>query len=157
LLGIDTPEKGEPFYGEARQYLRALILNQELRYQYGPEATDRYGRTLAFLYAGSTFVNAELVRAGLARAYIFSDNLLLSAPAQAVCEAQREALAARRRIWSLRTPRLETRYFGNANSMRFHRPDCSSIRNSDTLGLVRVTVREELLLECYSPCRNCDP
>jgi len=31
--------------------------------------TDRYGRWLRYVYVGETFVNAELVRAGLAYAF----------------------------------------------------------------------------------------
>lgn len=157
LLGIDTPEKGEPLYEEATQYLKLLIANQELRYLFGPERTDRYGRTLAFVYAGTTFVNGALVRSGLARSYIFSDELLLMEVGQSLCEAQWAALNEGRGIWSVKPPEPETRYFGNPRSLRFHRPDCSSIRNSDTLEFIRATAREELLKQCLSPCRNCDP
>jgi micrococcal nuclease len=157
LLGIDTPEHNQPFFAEARKLLGELILDRELRYAYGPERTDRYGRTLAFLYAGSTFVNGELVREGMARAYIFSAELLQTEPGSEICADQRVALAAKTGIWSVTPTHPETRYFGNPRTLRFHRPGCRSIRNSDTLELVRSTSREDLLNQCYSPCRNCNP
>ncbi len=157
LLGIDTPEKGEPFYSEARSRLSQLITGRRLTYRSGPEPTDRYGRQLAFVYVDTLPVNEVLVREGFARAYIFDNRLLLTEAGQGICTAQRQALTNRIGIWSVGTPRPETRYFGNFESLRFHRPGCASIRNVDTLDLVRLPTREEFLNSCYSPCRNCDP
>ncbi len=68
-IGIDAPERDEPYYGEARRYNEELLARGELRLKYGRARYDRYGRTLAYVYVrgdagGEIFVNEELVRAG---------------------------------------------------------------------------------------------
>jgi micrococcal nuclease len=70
-IGIDAPERGEPYYDEARRYNEELLSKGDARLKYGRARFDRYGRTLAYVYvrddAGDTiFVNEELVRAGWA-------------------------------------------------------------------------------------------
>jgi micrococcal nuclease len=158
LLAIDTPEKGEPYYGEAKDELKRIIGDRRLRFEFGAEANDRYGRLLAFVFADdSIFVNARLLEEGLARAYFFEENMLTSPYSERLCQSQKVALRAARGIWSLPRPRAETRYFGNPNTLRFHRPDCNSVRHSDTTSLLRATSRDYFLELCYSPCRNCKP
>jgi len=59
---------------------------------------DQYGRTLAYVWAGNRMLNEELVRAGLARA---ERQYSYSAERKArFLEAQPEAQAARRGLWS---------------------------------------------------------
>lgn len=158
LLAIDTPEKGEPYYRNAKDELGRIIGGHRLRFEFGPEANDRYGRLLAFVFADdSIFVNARLLEEGLARAYFFEENMLTSPYADRLCQSQKVALRASRGIWSLTKPRAETRYFGNPRTLRFHRPSCNSIAHADTTTLVRTTSRDSLLEQCYSPCRNCKP
>jgi endonuclease YncB( thermonuclease family) len=70
-IGVDAPERGEPFYDEARRYNEELLSLGELSLSYDRERYDRYGRTLAYVYVraegGRTIiVNEELVRAGWA-------------------------------------------------------------------------------------------
>lgn len=75
LLGIDAPERGEPFFDEAAEVVKHLTLGQPIRLEKCEEEADRYGRLLRHVFAGATHVNRELVAAGLARAYDFSLNL----------------------------------------------------------------------------------
>jgi micrococcal nuclease len=42
--------------------------------RFGPERRDDYGRLLAYVYAGRTLVNGELVRRGLARTLAIAPN-----------------------------------------------------------------------------------
>jgi endonuclease YncB( thermonuclease family) len=76
LYGIDAPEgkqtcrrDGRPWRcGEdAAAKLRTLIRNVDLRCT--PRDVDDYGRTVAVCRAGTTDVNAEMVRSGFALAY----------------------------------------------------------------------------------------
>lgn len=81
LIGIDTPEMGyspraqtegvnDPFAEEAKAFLREQAEGRRVRLEFGPEAEDQYGRTLAYLFLeDGTHLNAELLRRGLARAY----------------------------------------------------------------------------------------
>ncbi len=66
-IGIDTPEidhakqQAEPLAYGARSVNRQLVEGQSVRLEYDRETTDRYGRTLAYVYRGDgVFVNAEL-------------------------------------------------------------------------------------------------
>ncbi|MBU2632714.1 thermonuclease family protein, partial [Patescibacteria group bacterium] len=66
LLGINTPEKDEPFSNEATQKTKELVLNKKIRMELDIEQKDRYGRTLAYVFTEAFFVNEELVKAGYA-------------------------------------------------------------------------------------------
>ncbi len=70
-IGVDTPEAGEPFYHEAKKRNTELVGGKGLRLGIcGPSPRDRYGRTLALVYADGVFVNEELLKDGLARTLI---------------------------------------------------------------------------------------
>ena len=60
LLGINTPERGEMYYLEAKEFLESLVLNETVRLEYGKEREERYGRTLAYLYMGRENINLKL-------------------------------------------------------------------------------------------------
>lgn len=75
LLGIDTPEFGEPCYAEAKQRLQDLVLNKTVRIVPDAANTDKYGRLLRFLFLNSQNINLTLVQEGLTVAYFFDDRL----------------------------------------------------------------------------------
>jgi len=70
LLGIDTPEVGEPFYADAKRFLYVLVAHRPVRLELDQTAYDPYYRLLAHIYVeteeGWVLANAEIVRAGLA-------------------------------------------------------------------------------------------
>jgi len=50
------------------------------------------------------------------------------------------------------------RYVLNTNTMKFHYPDCASVRDmAEHNKLEEVTTREDLIQRGYSPCGNCKP
>jgi micrococcal nuclease len=65
-IGIDTPERDAPCEDEATEANAKLVRGRKVRLVQDRERHDRFGRLLAYVYAGKTFVNAELVRAGWA-------------------------------------------------------------------------------------------
>jgi micrococcal nuclease len=74
LLGIDAPEIGHrydttaPFGREARERLTSVIAHRWVRLEFDGKREDAYDRRLAYvLLEDGTFVNALLVREGLAR------------------------------------------------------------------------------------------
>ena len=71
LLGIDTPEKGQKYYREARDYLKQRVLGKNVKLTYTNEEKDKYGRLLRYVFVNGMMVNTELVENGLASAYIF--------------------------------------------------------------------------------------
>ena len=66
LIGIDTPEKGQRGADEAWDFLKGLITGKGLRIEKGVEEYDKYNRLLVYMYAGDTFVNAEMIKNGYA-------------------------------------------------------------------------------------------
>jgi len=69
LLGINTPEKGEVYYEEAKYFLENLILNKTVDLEYGKERYDKYGRTLAYVFNEDENINIKLVEKGFANFY----------------------------------------------------------------------------------------
>lgn len=70
-IGVDTPEKGEPLYAEARDRNIELVGGKTVRMVFcREEPADRYGRRLAWVYADGRLVNTLLLREGLGRAMI---------------------------------------------------------------------------------------
>ncbi len=71
-IGVDTPERDEPFYDEAAAFNRDLVEGQTVVLARDVSETDQYGRLLRYVYlTDGTFVNAELMRAGMARLVTF--------------------------------------------------------------------------------------
>ena len=67
LYGIDTPEREQAFSKRAKQFTSKLVYGKVVEVKV--MATDRYGRTVAMIYADKTLLNEELVKAGLAWVY----------------------------------------------------------------------------------------
>ena len=67
LLGINTPERAECHSGPAREATIALTGAGEIAIDHIGER-DRYGRLLAYVYAGGAQVNLALLEAGAAMA-----------------------------------------------------------------------------------------
>lgn len=81
MLNIDTPETKDPRVGveclgpEAAEHLAELIpVGTSVRLAYDVERTDRYGRTLAGVFADDRFINAEMAAAGLAVPVVVGEN-----------------------------------------------------------------------------------
>jgi micrococcal nuclease len=79
-IGVDTPETvkpGEPvqcFGPRASAFNHRLVEHRRVRLVFGVERRDAYGRLLAYVYLGRRFVNATLVRRGLARTLTIAPN-----------------------------------------------------------------------------------
>lgn len=68
LSGIDTPERGQPGWSEAREFLKARTLGK--RAVINVTKTDKYGRYLAELFVDGENINDALLAAGLAKPYV---------------------------------------------------------------------------------------
>ncbi len=154
LIGIDTPEKDRPYYSEAKEFNRKLVEGKPARLDYDIEKTDRYGRTLAYLYLeDGTFVNAEMIRSGYANLYTFPPNLKHTEEFLAL---QREARQAGRGLWSLKTS-LSSFYLSSARGHTFHRPECKFAKKIGKRNRVHLAGRDKALDRGLAPCRNCRP
>ena len=67
--GINTPEKGECYYKEAKEKLGELILDKYVYVERDISDKGNYGRYLRYIYLNDTFVNGVLVQEGYAKVY----------------------------------------------------------------------------------------
>lgn len=74
LLGINTPEMGQPHYEEAKNRLKELIEGKTVILEKDVEDKDMYGRLLRYIYCDDLFVNFEMIREGYAHVYIIFPN-----------------------------------------------------------------------------------
>jgi micrococcal nuclease len=79
-IGVDTPETVKPeepvecFGPQASSFNHRLVEGRQVRLVFDRERRDVYGRLLAYVYLGDRFVNAELVRRGLAETLTIPPN-----------------------------------------------------------------------------------
>lgn len=70
-IGVDTPELSDPRVvsaaREATKANRRLLEGRTLQLEYDVRKTDKYDRTLAYVWADGVFVNEELLKQGFAR------------------------------------------------------------------------------------------
>ena len=116
FIGIDTPERGQCGYAEAKQHMKRLVLNKRVRLIPGARTnTDRYGRLLRYVEYRGKDTGLNQIKSGYAIArydsrdgyghhpreeeYIAADkaspdycnNLTPTAPVYENCTAAREA------------------------------------------------------------------
>jgi endonuclease YncB( thermonuclease family) len=130
LLGIDAPELGRgfdtsaPFAREARERLTNIVLNRWIRLESEGPALDTYSRRLAYVVTeDGQFVNATLVREGLAR--VSARLPLIRLPELQRAEA--EAQASRRGMWGSAPQIPPASYTRRSGSSR---PPASSTKSS---------------------------
>jgi micrococcal nuclease len=79
-IGVDTPETVKPdspvecFGPQASNSNHNLVEGSRVRLVFGVERRDIYGRLLSYVYLDGRFVNAELLRRGLARTLTIAPN-----------------------------------------------------------------------------------
>lgn len=96
LLGINSPEKGQKFYEEAKSRLEELVKGREVLMEKDSRDRDRFGRLLRYVYVNGTFVNLVMVKEGLASAYLV-ENLKYGREFR---KAEDEAKSLKLGIWS---------------------------------------------------------
>lgn len=106
LSGIDAPERDQRFGREAADELKTIVGGGQCVLQV--VETDSYGRTVAHLWIGDTYVNAEMMRRGMAwfdSQYAQDESLYL---------VEEEAREERKGLWALppdeRVPPWEWRH-----------------------------------------------
>ena len=101
-IGIDTPELDDErpefcaLAQEATRYNRQLVEGENVRLEKDVSETDKYGRLLRYVYVENTFVNAELVRQGLAWAKTYEPDTKYQGTLE---EAEAEARQDKIGIW----------------------------------------------------------
>ena len=100
-LGLDTPEmlpQQECGAVAATELNRVLVEGREVELLPGPEDRDRFGRLLRYVFVESVFVNAELVREGMARPQAFHPDERFH---QVLTQIATDSRLASRGLWSV--------------------------------------------------------
>ncbi len=95
-IGIDAPEKGELYYQEAAELNKKMVAGKKISLVTDISDEDHYGRKLRYVYVDEIFVNAEIVRQGLAFAYPYPPDIKYHIYLE---EMETEARINRRGLW----------------------------------------------------------
>jgi len=97
LLGIDTPEEGEPGFNEAKEFLKKETYGKSVILEKDPsQDLGRYGRPLRYIVVDGRNINVEMVRLGYARAR-WHKGLRYE---KEILEAEQEAEEQKRGVWA---------------------------------------------------------
>ena len=97
-IGVDSPERDEPFYEEASDFNRDMVEDQSVILVRDISETDQYGRLLRYVYLNDgTFVNAAMIHNGMARLVTFPPDV---AQTDYLRQLQGEAKDASAGMWS---------------------------------------------------------
>ena len=181
LIGVDTPETVHPqkpveYYGkEASTFTKNLLRGELVYLVYGQEQTDRYGRTLGYLYRApdGLFVNAEIIRQGYGHAYTkypFRADLM-----EQFRGLQRHAMGAGKGLWAglhtqvvsptanpgraippetrvtRPTEHQHTTVYVTSSGTKYHVDGCRYLKKSKTM------MELEEAKAKYSACKVCKP
>lgn len=111
LLGIDAPEKGQPFGKAARRHLAALAALKDVEVK--AQTLDRYGRTVGeILLPGGLSLNRQMVEDGYAWHYTqYSKD-------PALAQSERAARSAKRGLWQEKNPEPPWEYRQRRTSLK---------------------------------------
>ena len=93
LWGIDAPEKGQPYADKARARLKELIEGKAVRLE--RKDRDQHSREVAIVYTGSTNINLQMVKEGLAWHYAY-----FAPDARDLAAAEKAARKKRKGLWA---------------------------------------------------------
>ncbi|GAB6274943.1 MAG: hypothetical protein STSR0004_18080 [Peptococcaceae bacterium] len=178
LIGVDAPESTRvvELYGkEAATYTRKELTDKTVYLELDVAQRDKYGRLLAYVWlmpprensrteVRKAMFNATLLLVGLAQVMTVPPNVKY---ADMFIEFQKEAREAEKGLWAtIKAPApasisnkasTETKYIGNSNSRKFHRPDCQWAQKIAPRNRVEFRRREEAIKAGYQPCKTCKP
>ena len=108
-LGIDTPETRhregsiwvyapEEYAEKAKDFNSRLVGGKQVRLEFDVQKKDRYGRLLAYCFAGDVFVNARMLQEGYATLYTFPPNVKY---VDMFVRLQKEARENNRGLWGV--------------------------------------------------------
>ncbi|MEE9558029.1 MAG: thermonuclease family protein [Candidatus Brocadiales bacterium] len=95
-IGMDTEEPGSKLGEAIAQFNKKMVEGKVIRLEFDKELRDRYGRLLAYVYADDVFINALMVRWGLAKVMTVKPNVRYK---EYFLQLQREAKEEGVGIW----------------------------------------------------------
>ncbi len=138
LLGINTPELGEPGGDIAKDFASLLLLNKNVRLEKDITDRDDYGRLLRYVYLDGKFINAELVRAGYAEVRCFPPDTFYR---KELSELEKTAIRNRRGLWAFNVFQVpDTSGFAKRTKFQRNKRDISWRDAGKYYGQIRTVV-----------------
>lgn len=164
-IGVNTPEiehgnkPGQPYGVEAQEANGKLVQGKSVKLEFDIEQRDKYGRLLAYVYVGKTFVNAWLVEMGYAQVMTIPPNVKYQSR---FLKLQKEARRSFRGLWEQNPIQSQSNmaiqaYWGNMKTHRFHYPWCKDAKKVNTDHLRFYPNRQDAVDAGLSPCKICKP
>lgn len=175
LIGIDSPEKGDAFYEEARNKAIELMEGKAVTLEKDVEDKDRYDRSLRYIWCGGAFINAEMVSSGYAISYRYPPNIKYAGTFD---QCENSAKSRQLGMWqdnsgfiipkltippktklSIPVPKLATtrKYVGSTNSDKYHYPSCEWAKKISPANEIWFSSAADARAHGYIPCKVCDP
>lgn len=148
LLGIDAPEKGDPFWEISKVELEKMVLGKRVKLEYDFKKYDKYNRILAYVFSDNKFVNEELVKKGYAWVYVIPPNFKHS---HRLMKAQEEAEKFKRGVWG------NPYYVASKKGKKFHIFYCPSVKKISPKNKIVFRSKEEAIRKGYQPAKDCNP
>lgn len=99
LYGMSTPEFKQPYYKEANEFTKNMVLNKEVTFEQEEKyKEDKFGRMLGYVFIDGKNLNVELVRAGLAKVVLYEKRAKIKYQDE-LLQAEKEAREKRVGIW----------------------------------------------------------
>lgn len=169
-IGVDCPETDDEYGAMATAYNEQLLCLGPLSLELDVDEYDRYGRLLAYVWAGDTCINHRLVLDGYAQIATYPPNVKYVETFQAAQEAARNADAG---LWGAATTTTETPttttteaptttvsseksdgptvYITNTGA-KYHRAGCRHLKKSK----IPISLADAKA-QGYEPCKVCKP
>ena len=129
LININTPEKNEYGYEEAKNFLKK-IENKEIKIE--RLGTEKYGRTLARIYA-SDYLNLKIVEEGLATKFLVQES-----EKEEFANAEENAIKNEKGIWN------KSAFFGCFQTEINYKDEFVILKNScEEVNLQNWTLKDE--------------
>jgi micrococcal nuclease len=178
-IGVDTPETVHPskpvqYCGkEASAFNKELVEGKQVGLVFDVEKRDKYGRLLAYVYIDDLFINAELIKRGLAVVSTYPPNVAhvdeytalqtqarengLGVWADGTCEDVGQGSTAVEKDEPVTVADSNCAYVGSKKSDKYHDPECKWAKKIKPSNLVCFKSRDEAVKAGYVPCGVCDP
>jgi micrococcal nuclease len=153
-VGLDSPGEARFFYDECKKANKNLVDKKQISIEFDIKKRNEDNELLGYVYAGDIFVNAQLLKNGLAIAYIQPPNQKY---ADLFIALQKEARKQRKGIWAFEDPNDEPCYIGSKNSRKFHCPGCRIAKDMSFDKRVIFRNKDDALNKGYAQDWRCNP
>lgn len=97
LMGIDAPEKKQPFGSKSKESLSFQVFNKQVAVEYNKK--DKYGRTVGKVIVDGVDANLEQIKAGMAWHYKKYQNEQTKDDRSIYANAEEQARIEKRGLW----------------------------------------------------------